>query len=262
VVGFRAVSDNLRESFRILAAGRRRGSIVELPRVSIRSLGAAFQMFNAAFASERIETPDELEESLDAAGHHFRSQNLPWAFWICEDWLAPALRRKLSRTCDSFGLRLSSDLPGLSVHPLRRAARALPAIEMVRLETEETLNDFRALGSVSFHVPPAWFGEVFDRSVAPSDAFVCWVAYHDGVPVATAATVTAHGAIGLYNIATAPDHRQRGYGEAVTRFVVDAAVREHGDLPVVLQSTAQGLRLYGPMGFLPVTRVLVYNSLR
>jgi GNAT superfamily N-acetyltransferase len=219
-------------------------------------------MFNAAFASAPIDTQDELEESLDAARGHFRSRNLPWAFWICEDWLRPALRGKLSRTCESFGLRLSSDLPGLAVDPLRKAGRRLPAIEVVRLEREETLNDFRALGSVSFHVPPVWFAEVFDRSVAPSDSFICWVAYSNGVPVATAATVTARGAIGLYNIATAPEHRQRGYGEAVTRFVIDAAIREHGNLPIVLQSTSQGLRLYGPMGFLPVTRVLVYNSVR
>jgi ribosomal protein S18 acetylase RimI-like enzyme len=260
VVGFLAVSENLRESFRVLAAARERGSIVELPRVTVVSLGVVFQMFNAAFVSGPINTVEELEDTLRAAGRHFRSLDLRWAFWVCEDWLAYAVRRKLSRTCDALGLRLSSDLPGLAAHPPRRPGRKLPSIDVVRVDAEAALNDFRAIGSVSFHVPPAWFGEVFDRSVAPSDAFVCWVAYVDGVPLATAATVTSHGVIGLYNIATAPEHRQRGYGEAVTRFAIDAAVREHGDLPIVLQSTSQGLRLYGPMGFVPVTRVLVYNS--
>jgi ribosomal protein S18 acetylase RimI-like enzyme len=260
VVEFRAVSDNLQESFRILAAGRERGSIVELPRSGVVSLGVTFQMFNAAFASAPIETVEELEESVQAARDHFQARNLHWAFWVCEDWLAPAVRRKLSRTCEVHGLRISSDLPGLAAHPPRKAARKLPEIDVVRVAAEATLNDFRAIGSVSFHVPTAWFGEVFDGSIAPSDSFVCWVAYDDGVPVATAATVTSHGVIGLYNIATAPDHRQRGYGEAVTRFAIDAAARAHGDLPIVLQSTSQGLRLYGPMGFRPVTRVLVYNS--
>jgi GNAT superfamily N-acetyltransferase len=261
VIEFRCLADNLRESFRILAARRQRGSLVELPRVSIASLGVSFQMFNAAFASAPIETLQHLEESLQAASSHFRSQHLPWAFWICEDWLAPALRRKLSRTCESFGLRLSSDLPGLAANTVRKAGRVLPAMELRRVEAEATLNDFRALGSVSFHVPPVWFSEVFDRSVAPDESFVCWVGYVDDVPVATGATVVSHGVIGLYNIATAPDHRQRGYGEAITRYAIDAAVRRHGEHPIALQSTSQGLRLYGPMGFLPVTRVLVYNSI-
>lgn len=261
MIGFRPVSDNLQESFRVLAAGREHGSIVELPRVGVVSLGVAFQMFNAAFASAPIESVEELQESLKAARDHFEARNLRWAFWVCEDWLSPAVRRKLSRNCEALGLRLSSDLPGLAAHPPRKAGRKLPAIDVVRVAAETVLNDFRAIGCVSFHVPAAWFGEVFDGSVALNGGFVCWVAYDDGVPVATAATVTSHGVIGLYNIATAPDHRRRGYGEAVTRFAIDAAVREHGDLPIVLQSTSAGLRLYGPMGFLPITRVLVYNSL-
>lgn len=260
MVGFRSVADNLRHSFRILADGRERASVVELPRVSIASLGVAFQMFNAAFASGRIETQAQLDESLRAAADHFAARHLRWAFWVCEDWLAPAIRRKLSRACEDFGLRLSSDLPGLAAHPVRVSGRRLPAIDVIGVNTEKALQDFRALGSVSFHVPPAWFAEVFDQRIAPNEDFVCWVAYSSGVPVATAASVTLDGVIGLYNVATAPDYRQRGFGEAVTRFAIDAAIRRHGDLPVVLQSTSQGLRLYGPMGFLPVTRVLVYNS--
>ena len=86
------------------------------------------------------------------------------------------------------------------------------------------------------------------------------VGYHGGSPVATAATVTSNGVIGLYNVATAPEHRQRGYGEAITRHALDAATRENGVGGIVLQSTSQGLRLYERMGFQPVTRVLVYNS--
>ena len=62
-------------------------------------------------------------------------------------------------------------------------------------------------------------------------------------------------------MATAPEYRQRGYGEAITRYAIDAAMRENGLSRVVLQSTSQGLRLYERMGFQPVTRVLVYNSI-
>ena len=74
--------------------------MLELPGVSIASLGVAFQMFNAAFPSEPVETQTALEARLQAARDHFHAQGLRWAFWICEDWLATGIRRKLSRTCE------------------------------------------------------------------------------------------------------------------------------------------------------------------
>ncbi len=258
---FHCVADNLRQSFRVLANGRPRASVLELPGVSIASLGVTFQMFNAAFLSEPVETQEALEARLQAAGNHFESQALRWSFWICEDWLPTmAIRRKLSRTCETVGLRLSSELPGLAAESIRRPARKLPAIEFRRVDSAPTLDDFRALGSTCFHVPISWFSEVFDAGINAAHPFVCWVGYHGGQPVATAATVSAHGVTGLYNVATIPEYRHRGCGEAITRHAIDSAVRAADSTRVVLQSTSEGMRLYQRMGFEPVTRILVYNS--
>jgi GNAT superfamily N-acetyltransferase len=260
-VSFHWVADNLRQSFRVLANGRPHGSVTELPGLSIASLGVSFQMFNAAFPSEPVETRSALEDRLRAAKHHFDSRTLRWAFWICEDWLAADIRRKLSRTCETWGLRLSSDMPGMFTERIQRPTRMLPAIEVRRVQSAQTLDDFRALGSTCFHVPLSWFSEVFDPGMAAHPDFICWVGYRDGLPIATAATVAAHGIVGLYNVATVPEYRQRGYGEAITRHAIDAAIRETGATRIVLQSTADGLGLYQRIGFRPVTRVLVYGSL-
>lgn len=265
MTGFQCVADNLRESFRVLADGRPRASVVELPGVGIASLGVSFQMFNAAFLTEPVKTIPALEERLAAAREHFRARSLRWAFWICEDWLAAGLRRKLSRTCETFGLRLSADMPGLAADRIKSPSRKLPELEVRRVElaasSAGTLDDFRALGSTCFHVPISWFSEVFDEGVAARGTFVCWVGYRDGQPLATAATVSSPQAIGIYNVATAAAYRKQGYGEAITRYAIEAANRETGASGVVLQSTSQGLRLYERLGFQAVTRVLVYNSM-
>ena len=261
MTSFHCVADNLRESFRVLASGRPRGSVLELPGVSIASLGVTFQMFNAAFLSERVETEAALEAGLRAAKDYFAFQQVRWSFWICEDWLATTgIRRKLSSACRNVGLRLSSEMPGLASEGISPPSRALPALDLRRVDSAGTLDDFRGVGSTCFHVPIDWFSEVFDAGIAVTHPFVCWVGYRGGEPVATAATVSAHGVTGLYNVATAPSCRHRGYGEAITRQAIDAAVRATDSTRVVLQSTSQGLRLYQRMGFQPVTRVLVYNS--
>jgi GNAT superfamily N-acetyltransferase len=219
-------------------------------------------MFNAAFLSERVETQAQLEGRLLTARRHFESRKLPWALWVCDDWLTPAIQRKLSRICEGSGLRLSAEMPGMAAEGIQAPVRKLPELEMRLVETAETLNDFRAIGSTCFHVPIAWFGEVFNEEVMARGTFACWVGYRDGVPVATAATVASENATGIYNVATAPEHRRRGYGEAITRHAIDAALHEGDPGRLVLQSTSLGQRVYLRMGFEPIARVLVYSSIR
>lgn len=263
---FEALEANLRQSFRILAETRPRADIAELDGVSIASLGATFQMFNAAFLNRHVPAPDDLEERLNRARAFFLSRALPWSFWICEDWLDRAVRRVLVGICGRFGLRAAAEMPGMVADSLRESARfslkgrAMPALEMRRAETPRAMQDFRAIGSVCFHVPPAWFNEVFDDSM-PSREFACWVGYRGDTPVATAATVVSDGVIGLYNVATTPFERGKGYAEAVTRHAIAAASRESGLTRVILQSTAQGERLYKRLGFREVSRVIVFNSI-
>ena len=245
----------------MLAVGRRRGDVLELPGVTIASLGVSFQMFNAAFLNGPVEGPGEMECRLELARSHFRSRSLPWAFWICEDWLDRSTRRGLAHACARFGLRLSSEMPGMVAERLTSQKRQLPELEIRRVDSSGVLDDFRGVGSVCFHVPLPWFSEVFDGSLpVERRGFVCWVGYHGGQPVATAATLFAHGVVGLYNIATAPGQRGRGFAEALTRYAAGAALEEAGAVPLVLESTSLGFRLYDRLGFRTVTGIAVYNS--
>jgi ribosomal protein S18 acetylase RimI-like enzyme len=90
--------------------------------------------------------------------------------------------------------------------------------------------------------------------------FVPWIAYVNGEPVATAATVLASGAIGVYNVGTLPAHRGRGIGEAMVRFAIDRAREASGIARTVLQSTSFGYDLYRKMGYRVVGQVLVFTS--
>ncbi len=265
MTGFHAMEANLRQSFRVLAQGRPKADIVELDGVSIASLGAAFQMFNAAFLSRDVSGMDDLENRLHAARQIFDSRRMSWSFWICDEWLPRTVRRDLVRVCESFGMRAVTEMPGMVADSVRDAgrfslrSRPAPEFDIRRADTERTMSDFRAVGSACFHVPPAWFNEVFDNTI-PSREFRCWVGYREGRPVATAATVAAHDVIGLYNVAAIPGEQKKGYGEAITRYAIGEAANESGFGRVILQSTWQGERLYRKLGFREVSRVIVFNS--
>jgi ribosomal protein S18 acetylase RimI-like enzyme len=253
------VADNLRESFRIVAGSRSEGEVRELHGVSIASANVTFQMFNAAFLSMPVETAADLTQRLLIANMHFNARGREWAWWMCEDWLEPRLRRRARQILERQGLRHSTDLPGMCADHILPPRKPLPVLEIRRVADDATRLAFCEIGSVCFHVPISWFREVFDNQVVWSN-FASYVGYLDGQPVSTTAIVRGAGVLGVYNVATLPGYQRHGYGEAVMRDALAHAYAELGDMPVILQSTPAGLKLYERMGFRTITRVSVYAS--
>ncbi len=258
-MSFQPVADNLRESFRIVAASRAGGEVRELAGVSVASAAATFQMFNAAFLSGPVVSEAEFRQRILLPMVHFQSRNLEWAFWLCEDFLDARSQRRAGRVFEKYGLRLSVQLPGMVADQVLPPVKALPPLEVRRVAPGGTRAAFCAIGSACFHVPISWFTEVFDGE-SVWERFAGYVGYVQGEPVSTAAIIHSDGALGVYNVATLPGFQRRGYGEAVMRQALVDAQQRHGTERVILQSTPVGLRLYERMGFQTVTRVSVYAS--
>lgn len=258
-MSYQPVADNLRESFRIVAASRAAGEVRELAGVSVACAAATFQMFNAAFLSGPITTEAELTQRILLPMLHFQSRNLEWAYWLCEDFLDPRSRRRAWRVFEKYGLRLSVQLPGMIADAVLPPSKTLPRLEVRRVEPGATRDAFCAIGSACFHVPIAWFNEVFDGA-SVWEHFSSYVGYVHGEPVSTTAIVPSDGVLGVYNVATLPAYQRRGYGEAIMRHALADAQQRHGNGRVILQSTPMGLKLYERMGFRTVTKVSVYAS--
>jgi GNAT superfamily N-acetyltransferase len=254
------VEKNLRYSFRALAADRPSGDIREIAGVSIASAGTSFQMFNAAFLADPVADAADLERRVVTARVHFEARGLEWSFWMCEGLLRSKLRRQAAHILERNGLRLAVQLPGMCADRLEPPRRPLPELEIRRVADEPTRLAFCDIGCTCFHVPLNWFREIFLCRRLWENGFVGWVGYLDGEPVATAATVTAEGAVGIYNVATLPQHRRRGHGEALVRHALEHARRESGCERTILQATDYGLQLYLSMGYRTVTTVSVFAS--
>jgi ribosomal protein S18 acetylase RimI-like enzyme len=257
---FHPVEENLRQSFRVLAGGRERADVCEIGGVSIASLGATFQMFNAAFLNSFIEDESDLERRIAIASVHFAQRRMPWAFWMCDSFLERRVQRKAERIFSRMGLSLSSELPAMAADSLVMPWRRPPQIEIVPVNDLATRRAFCQIGAVCFHVPLNWFEEVFDDRMHDRRDFVPWLAFANGEPVATAATVLAAGAVGVYNVGTLPGYRGRGIGETIVRFAIHRATHTSGIGRTVLQSTSYGYDLYRKMGYRTVGQVLVFTS--
>jgi len=258
-VDFSVVADNLRESFRVLAADRGRGDVKELRGVSIASAGVTFQMFNAAFLSGPVQSEAELAQRILLASLHFEQRAQEWAYWVCEDWMDARTRRRSHKVFDQHGLRHSVNLPGMVAERLRPPVRPLPPLMIRRVEDAPTRDAFCFIGSACFNVPLSWFREVFERE-SVWRRFRGYVGYQDEEPVSTAAVVIASGAAGVYNVATLPASQHQGYGETIMRHALEEVRRQNGIETTILQSTPAGYRLYERMGYRTVTSVAVYST--
>jgi GNAT superfamily N-acetyltransferase len=77
----------------------------------------------------------------------------------------------------------------------------------------------------------------------------CWLGLVDEIAVTTALTIpTAGGTVGVFNVATPPQHRGHGYGAAVTAVATRAALAQ-GARWAWLQSSPPGLGVYRRVGF-------------
>jgi ribosomal protein S18 acetylase RimI-like enzyme len=258
-VEFQPVADNLRESFRIIASSRTAGELVELNGVSIASAAVTFQMFNTAFLSSPVTNEAELKQRIRQPAAYFDRGGHEWAYWVCEDLIEPRARKRSRRLFENYGLRLSTELPGMIADPVLPPVKPLPQVDVRRVRSAATWDAFCEIGSVCFHVPITWFREVFDNDKV-WDRFMSYVGYVDDEPVSTTSLVRGGEVMGIYNVATLPGFRRRGIGEAVMRQALDDACKERGTERVILQSTPAGLKLYERMGFREVARVAVYSS--
>src|SRR5579862_5418250 len=225
---FRSVTDNMRESFRVIAAALAGGEVYELPGVSIAAAGVQYQLYNTAFLSAPVSTEAELGRRILSASVHFGARGLEWACWVCDDWMELPVRRRSRQIFEKFGLRHSLDLTGMVAERVRPANRLLPRMEVRRVRDRPTRDAFCAVGSVSFGVPISWFSAVFDAE-SVWERFAAYVGYVNQQPVSTAAVVAGGGALGVYHVATVPGHQQRGYAEVVMRQAL-AEMQQHSGI--------------------------------
>lgn len=158
-----------------------------------------------------------------------------------------------------------------------RGMAAAPAVPLMALDGDASLDrsrvaglEIRPLATAEFGlhstVAAAGFGaplEVFETlmgMVQGLPGLRIYVGEVGGVPVTTALTFPTLGdAVGVFNVATPPEHRTHGYGAAVTAHAVREALSV-GARWAWLQSSSEGFRVYEGLGFRTVEDWSAFHS--
>lgn len=255
------VEQNLVEFFRHIARVRPQGEVAELDGIWIASAGIQFHMFNAAFFSGPVAVGiEDLEGRIGEAQRHLGALGRRWAFWACEERMARGLSRNERDVFSRRGLGFAYRHPGMIAERLREPARAPAALDIRPVVDRQTRLSFSHINSIAFRIPFEWCLELYDIEALWGGLFQGWVGYRNGEAVSTAATLVAGGATGLYGVATLPDHRRKGFAEALVRHAVAHVEQTQGTGLSVLQATHEAEPLYRHMGYQTVTHFSVFST--
>lgn len=230
-----AVWERLFHAFRGARFERRSDLILWLfPPVPIPQVNGPWVVHDSAGAADALA--DAIEE-VDAAGAW------PWV-------QTRSGHDRTRQAAIDLGLTHLEEMPGMVLRPGElNDARAEIQIADVGAEEIDATNELLAM---SFGAPKDVL-DLFSTGVASIEEAAWYIGRaHDEI-VATAIGFTVGDATGIFNVATHPEHRGRGFGAALTSHAVRDGF-EKGASFAYLQSSGMGHSVYRALGFRDVER--------
>jgi ribosomal protein S18 acetylase RimI-like enzyme len=152
-----------------------------------------------------------------------------------------------------LGLTHEERLPGMTVRP---DGLAPAAVELdIGLASRAELDGSFDVLAAAFGEPREFF-ERFSEPVTRLPGARWYVGRRDGAIVSTALAVTIGDAVGIFNVATTPELRGRGYGGALTVRAARDGFADGAEF-AYLHASEIGHDLYRRLGFLDVEEYVV-----
>lgn len=150
-------------------------------------------------------------------------------------------------------------LAGLRAGPATTGAPhdGTPALDIRRVTDLPGVDDHRRAAAAGFEMDRDLVDRIVTPAILDAPDTVVYVGYLDGVPVVSGLGIRTGATIGIYNIATVPAARRRGFGAAMTSWVVTDGAASGCDL-AVLQASAMGRPIYERLGFRLVEEYMGY----
>ena len=147
-----------------------------------------------------------------------------------------------------LGLTARFPLPGMAVSPEELTDERAPELEIVRVDDEEGLADAARVAAAGNGVPLDLIRALYAPGLLQLDGFAVYLGRADSVTVTTAMRYLTNNDVGIFNVATPPAHRRRGYGSAITAHAARAGFENGADL-AWLQTSEIGESVYRGLGF-------------
>jgi ribosomal protein S18 acetylase RimI-like enzyme len=247
----RAADQNYFGSMAVLMACSQSGESVQNYDTVISSSGFPLPEFNLVFLKAELR---RIDDALEYGRAYFARRGFPHQFRFRRnsdrDFARPLAELGYRERAPVVGMvRALGDLPGPASTPL----------EIRLVDQPDSLRDFQRVAFEGFGHPVRSAPMFLTDRLLSHPEIACYIGYAGGQPVCTSMLVAAAGVAGIYWVATLPEHRRRGFGEAITWGAIRAG-RERGLRTASLQASQMGQSVYARMGFQLGPLYLSYES--
>lgn len=224
------------------------GRVEDLPGLTAALSGTGLSFHNVIFLSSPVRDAADLAERCRVAIEHGKKSGQPWLFSACQTWAGdPAATAEI---ITSVGLKPVLVNTGMVADELLPPRRPVPGeLEIRRVRDEETRNAVGDLTCLVYHLPMELGRTTAGLEAFWDESFHGYVGFVNGVPVSCSVTAPVDGRLYVSWVATHPEHRRKGYAEAVMRRSIDEAAAATGLRRTVLHATEEGRPVYEAMGY-------------
>ena len=215
-----------------------------------------FPFYNALFLTEQLTDAQVLQDRVQAAAAYMRARPSGGLFVFCLDNVSGAAKEALSTILTQAKFVQAIPMTGMAGDILPMAAPGHPALRFKRILDEATIQDFAELNCVSYGVPVETGRSLVKEHSLWHEHAYGFVGYAGDKAVSTATAIISESRLFLFLVATMPEARCKGYGEAVVRLALQTAYEATGIRRTVLHATEAGYPLYLRLGYHPTAKFM------
>jgi GNAT superfamily N-acetyltransferase len=226
------------------------------PGLAISWPNTEFPFYNSLFLTEELTDAEMLQDRVQQAARYMRARPYGGLFVVCLDNLSGSAKENLAAILSQATFVQAIPMTGMAGDILPMEVPGHSALRFVRISDDSTIQAFAELNCASYGVPIETSRSLLKERTLWREHAYGFVAYEGDKPVSTATAIINEGCLFLFLVATAPDARRKGYGEAVVRHALQTAHEATGIRRTVLHATESGYPIYLRLGYHPTVKFM------
>ena len=210
----------------------------------------AFPMFPLPSFNGIWAETDDAANDLESAVAEAEELGPPIGVMV-RDGRTPAVAQRARE----LGFSIEEPTPGMVMRP---GELQVPdsELDILQIKTADGLAQALAVAATGFEIPGELLSALYLLEVAELEGIEYYLARLEDKDVCTAIGYTVDDTVGIFNVATPPEFRRRGYGSIITAHAAQAGFDAGADF-AYLQSSAMGESVYRRLGFRHVSTYTV-----